>query len=36
MPMQNNMVQPAIFKYCENKYWRDILQVNQKPLPETL
>ena len=29
------MIQSAIFKTCENKYWQEVLQVNQLPLPET-
>ena len=31
-PTQNNMVQSAIFKNWENKYWQE---VHQQPLPET-
>ena len=34
MQTQNNMVQSAIFKNCENKYWQEV-QVNELPLPET-
>ena len=34
-PTQNNMAQPTIFKNYENEYWQEVLQVNQKPLPET-
>ena len=35
MSTQNNMVQSAILKNCENEYWQEVLQVNQAPLPET-
>ena len=29
------MAQPTISKNYENEYWQEVLQVNQKPLPET-
>ena len=35
-PTQNNMVQSAISKNCDNEYWQELFQVNQPPLPENV